>query len=268
MQESKTSELIGTSGVTYCSSCKEPLEMMIDGGPILGMDKYPRMCACQRKKHELEQQERIKREHDDLVIRNRSICFEEKKMNQWTFTNDGGCNAVIDRGKAYVANWLEMKQQNIGYLFWGPVGTGKSYIAGCIANALLQQEVTVKMTTFTTIIDDMFSLEEKTEYINALARYELLIIDDLGAERSSEYATGIVFSVIDRRWRSGKPLIITTNLPLKALKEETNPEKKRIYDRILNMCTPVYVGGESKRRVSTEKKMQYIKSVLDKGDVR
>lgn len=268
MQENKPSELIGTDSVRYCSSCKEPLEKMISGGPILGMGRYPHMCACQRKKHELEQRERIKREHDDLVTRNRSICFEEKKMYQWTFTNDDGCNAVIDRGKAYVANWLEMKQQNIGYLFWGPVGTGKSYTAGCIANALLQQEVTVKMTTFTTIIDDMFSLEEKTEYINALARYELLIIDDLGAERSSEYATGIVFSVIDRRWRSGKPLIITTNLPLKALKEETNPEKKRIYDRILDMCTPVYVGGESKRRVSTEKKMQYIKSVLDKGGVR
>lgn len=268
MQENKSSELIVADSVRYCSYCKEPLEKMISGGPILGMDKYPRMCACQREKHELEQRERKKREHDDMVTRNRSICFEEKKMYQWTFANDDGCNAVIDRGKAYVANWLEMKKQNIRYLFWGPVGTGKSYTAGCIANALIEQEVIVKMTTFTTIIDDMFLLEEKTEYINALARYELLIIDDLGAERSSEYAIGIVFSVIDRRWRSGKPLIITTNLPLKALKEEPNPDKKRIYDRILDMCTPVYVGGESKRRVSAEKKMQYIKSVLDKGGVR
>lgn len=251
MQENKTSVFIEADSIRYCSSCKEPLEKMIDGGPILDMDRFPGMCAFQREKQEIEQRERIEREHDDLVSRNRSICFEEKKMYQWTFVNDDCSNAIIDRGKAYVANWLEMKQQNIGYLFWGPVGTGKSYIAGCIANALIEQEVTVKMTTFTTIIDDMFSLEDKTGYINALARYELLIIDDLGAERSSEHAIGIVFSVIDRRWRSGKPLTITTNLPLKALKEETNPDKKRIYDRILSLCTPVYVGGESKRRVST-----------------
>lgn len=80
---------------------------------------------------------------------------------------------------------------------WGPIGTGKSYIAGCIANALLNQEITVKMTNFNTIIDDMFPLEDKTEYINALSRYELLILDDLGTERNSEYALGIVFSVID-----------------------------------------------------------------------
>ena len=58
---------------------------------------------------------------------------------------------------------------------------------------------------------------------------------------------GIVFSVIDRRYRSGRPLIVTTNLPIKQLKEETNIEKKRIYDRILEMCVPLYVGGSSYR---------------------
>lgn len=112
-----------------------------------------------------------------MVTRNRSICFEEKKMYQWTFANDDGCNSATDRGKTYVENWLEMKKQSIGYLFWGPIGPGKSYTSGCIANDLLEKEVTVKMTTFTTIIDDMFSLGDKTEYIDNLARYELLIID-------------------------------------------------------------------------------------------
>ena len=84
-------------------------------------------------------------------------------------------------------------------MFWGPVGTGKSFIAGCIANELLKQEVTVKETNFNTIIDEIFPLTDKTEYINALASYQLLIIDDLGVERNSEYALGIIFSVIDRR---------------------------------------------------------------------
>ena len=119
--------------------------------------------------------------------------------------------------KNYVDNWEEMKRNHIGCLFWGPVGTGKSYIAGCIANELLEQEVTVKMTNFNTIIDDIFPLADKTEYINALASYQLLIINDLGVERNSEYALGIIFSVIDRRIRSGRPLIITTNLPLKEI---------------------------------------------------
>lgn len=91
-------------------------------------------------------------------------------------------------------------------------------------------------------------------------RYELLILDDLGTERSSEYALGIVFSVIDRRYRSGRPLIVTTNLPIKQLKEETNIEKKRIYDRILEMCVPLYVGGSSYRSDIAHEKMGKMKT--------
>ena len=96
-----------------------------------------------------------------------------------------------------------------------------------------------------------------------LASYQLLIIDDLGVERNSEYALGIVFSVIDRRIRSGQPLIITTNLPLKEIKSETMLDKRRIYDRILEMCTPMYVGGTSKREAIASMKMEKAKTLLN-----
>ena len=59
---------------------------------------------------------------------------------------------------------------------------------GALPMNFFEQEVTVKMTNFNTIIDDIFPLADKTEYINALASYQLLIINDLGAERNSEYA--------------------------------------------------------------------------------
>ena len=88
-------------------------------------------------------------------------------------------------------------------------------------------------------------------------------LDDLGVERNSEYALGIIFSVIDRRIRSGRPLIITTNLPLKEIKSETMLEKRRIYDRILEMCTPMYVGGTSKREAIASMKMEKAKTLLN-----
>lgn len=213
---------------------------------ILGMKKHFRQCACIRQKREVKEKAYKEREHCELVEKNRKICFEEPRMYDWNFEL-AEKTTTIEKAKEYTANWNNMKKNHIGFLLWGPIGTGKSYIAGCIANALLNQEITVKMTNFNTIIDDMFPLEDKTEYINALARYELLILDDLGTERNSEYALGIVFSVIDRRYRSGRPLIVTTNLPIKQLKEETNIEKKRIYDRILEMCVPLYVGGSNYR---------------------
>ena len=233
---------LGADGLAYCKICGEPVEAFFPPDSILGMKKHFRQCACIRQKREAEEKAYKEREHRELVERNRKICFEEPRMYDWNFEL-AEKTTTIEKAKEYTANWNDMKKNHIGFLLWGPIGTGKSYIAGCIANALLNQEITVKMTNFNTIIDDMFPLEDKTEYINALARYELLILDDLGTERNSEYALGIVFSVIDRRYRSGRPLIVTTNLPIKQLKEETNIEKKRIYDRILEMCVPLYVGG-------------------------
>ena len=229
----------------------------------MGMKKHSRQCACDRKAYEEEQKYFKDKEHRELVSRNTSICFDESRMEEWTFENADTSDAVMHKAKNYVDNWEKMKRNHIGCLFWGPVGTGKSYVAGCIANELLKREVTVKMTNFNTIIDDIFPLADKTEYINALASYQLLIIDDLGVERNSEYALGIIFSVIDRRIRSGRPLIITTNLPLKEIKSETMLDKRRIYDRILEMCTPMYVGGTSKREAIASMKMEKAKTLLN-----
>ena len=183
-------------------------------------------------------------------------------MEGFTFQNIDRDSGVIRIAEEYVANWEKMKQNHMGYLFWGPVGTGKSYLATSIANALLEQEVTVKMTNFNTIFNDLFAVEDKTEYIRSLNGYELLIIDDLGVERNSEYALENIFNVIDWRYRSGRPLITTTNLPLVQLKQETKIEKKRIYDRILERCIPVKIDGVSRREVMANDNMQTMKNIL------
>ena len=114
----------------------------------------------------------------------------------------------------------------------------------------------MKMTNFTTIINDLFCCEDKNEYIDALIKYDWLIIDDLGAERGTEYAVENVFNVIDRRYRSGKPLIITTNLHISMLINEQSLEKKRIYDRILELCIPICVNGASKRTATAKEDMK------------
>lgn len=259
----KKKSFYGEDGLQYCAVCGEALEVFYPQNSIMKGGKHPRQCACERKVHEEEEKYREEKEHRELVERNRRICFEEKEMMNWTFQNGDKDNPVVEIAEDYVCNWDEMKKMHVGYLLWGPVGTGKSYIAGCIANALLEQEVTVKMTNFNMILNELFSVEDKAEYIRAMMRYELLIIDDLGAERSSEYAMENVFSVIDHRCCSGKPLIVTTNLPLGKLKGETDVDKKRIYDRILGMCVPVKVEGTSRRAKIARDKVQEVKTLLN-----
>ncbi len=70
----------------------------------------------------------------------------------------------------YVARWEQIKDGNYGLLLWGRVGTGKSYFAGCIANALMEQEVPVCMTNFAAILNDLAaSFAGRNEYIPAFA---------------------------------------------------------------------------------------------------
>ena len=82
------------------------------------------------------------------------------------------------------------------------------------------------------------------EYISRLCRYPLLILDDFGMERGTEYGLEQVFNVIDSRYRSRKPLIVTTNLTLAELQHPKDTAHSRIYDRLLAMCAPVRFTGE------------------------
>ena len=135
----------------------------------------------------------------------------------------------------------------------GPVGTGKSFFAGCIANALLEQGERVMMTNFSRILNEMTSYQaDKNQIIQNLVDYPLLIIDDLGIERNSEFALEQVYNVIDSRYCKMLPLIVTTNLGLNEMKStDLDTAHQRIYSRILEMCVPIYCGGEDvyKRQV-------------------
>ena len=76
---------------------------------------------------------------------------------------------------------------------------------------------------------------------------KLLIIDDLGVERDTSYALETVYLVIDERYKSGQPFIITTNLSLEELCNPADLEHGRIYDRIMERCVPVAFSGKNYR---------------------
>lgn len=160
-------------------------------------------------------------------------------------------------------DWEIMREENIGYLLWGKVGTGKSYFAGCIANALMEQEVAVRMTNFSAILNDLTaSFEGRNEYIERLCRFPLLIIDDFGMERGTEYGLEQVYNVIDSRYRSRKPLIVTTNLTLDSLQNPLDTAHARIYDRLLEMCAPILFTGENFRRETAQAKLNRLKELM------
>ena len=193
----------------------------------------------------------------------KSMCFQDSALYCWTFENDNGRNPLISKAKTYADKWSDMLSKNIGLLLWGEGGTGKTYFAACIANALVENCVSVKMTNFSTILNDLFYENDKNQYIDRLNNHNLLIIDDLGIERDTEYALEQVYNIIDARYKSNKPLIVTTNLTITEIKNPVDTAHKRIYDRVLEMCVPVKFDGENFRQQKATEKMDAIKTIFN-----
>ena len=256
-------EYLDESGLIYCSKCRTPRQKRIEAA---GKRIEPRcMCACQTAEYEQQEQERKHREFLDMVAKNRSIGLPDPELRKHTFENDLGYNPKqMNMARKYVDNWEKFQETASGLLLWGNVGTGKSFIAGCIANALLDKGVPVIMTNFARLLNkltDMYS-GDRNAYIDSFKRYPLMIIDDLGIERNSEFAREQVFSVIDSRYRSQLPMIVTTNLSLKKLKNPEDMARARIYDRVLERCMPIRVNDQNIRELNKDANLVRMKHLL------
>ena len=236
-------------GLLHCKVCGEPRQTVI---PNFGKPGYltPRcVCPCQMAAERQRKQEEAQRERMDRIKRRKAQGLQDRYLYDYTFANDNGKNPLMDKARSYVEHWHEAYRNNTGLLLFGDVGTGKSFFAGCIANALLDRDVPVLMTNFPTILNKltgMFS-EDREDLIASLGTDDLLILDDLGVERSTDYSMEQMFHVVDCRYRSRKPMIVTTNLKLDEIKNPPDLAHARIYDRILECCAPILFAGKNFR---------------------
>lgn len=150
----ETQDYTGGDGLLYCGSCRTPKQFRMDKPPMEGR-LLPRRCQCEQAQYDKEEAERKRRKHLQAVEELKRRGFTDSKMREWTFANDNGKCPQMELAHFYAEHWEPMREENIGYLLWGKVGTGKSYFAGCIANALMEQEVPVRMTNFALILNDL-----------------------------------------------------------------------------------------------------------------
>lgn len=203
-----------------------------------------------------------------LVEKQRDTFGDSAALCQYRFDRDHGQVPQMEQARKYVALWEQMRMENLGLLFWGRPGNGKTFAAACIANALLELEEpgapTVKMTTFATIISKLpgMSIQDKEWYLEGFRSCDLLILDDFGMERQTDYAREQLFQLIDGRYLARRPLIITTNLSLRDLKQPTDLAQQRIFDRVLELCVPVCFDGESLRQGKAKENLRRYKTLI------
>ena len=252
-------------GLLYCGRCHTPKQARIafqfDGGQEKAV---PIACQCENQAAETAREIARKLKFQRRMAELRKGGITDLAYLRHTFSNDDRQDpALSDVCRRYVEWWAEMEAQNIGILFHGTVGTGKSFYACAIANALVDQCIPALVTSFPRLLNLLQSTQNRQEIIDGLERYRLLVIDDLGVERDSSYAAEQIYGVIDARARSGKPLIVTTNLPYDELENPTSMQYKRIYDRILELCPVVLkMTGQSRRVKNAAAKKAVAKALL------
>lgn len=235
-------------GLLYCGNCRTPKQCRVE---LFGEMRTPRcLCKCAKEKRDREEAEYRAREKAQEIQRMRSVGFPDRDMLSWRFENDDNSNQrMTGICKRYVENFSEMRKKGKGLLLFGPVGTGKTFFAACIANALIDSGYPCLVTNFARLTNTLTGMfEGKQEYLDSLNRYALLVIDDLASERNTEYMNEVVFNLIDARYRSGLPIIITTNLTAQELTNPADMSKQRVYSRLFEMCFALEVKGKDRRK--------------------
>ncbi len=235
------------TGLLVCGKCHTKKQKKIS---FLGVERVVD-CLCRCAAEEMEREREKHRAEEELLhIRQmKSAGLQDSTFFDYTFANCDETHPCVQYARRYVGNFAEFQKNGQGLLFWGNVGTGKTFLAGCIANALMEKNIPVLMTSFPKLLNALGGLYsgEKNEYLKSLNQYRLLIIDDLGVERDTPYVLETVYLVIDERYKSGKPFIITTNLLLEKLRNPADLEHGRIYDHIMERCVPVAFSGKNYR---------------------
>lgn len=249
-------------GLLYCGKCHTPKQARLAAlnGRVVGVQ-----CRCAQDAYRAETEARRQQEETDRLSRLRSVGIANQRFRNASFGADDGKNPKpMGLLRRYAAKWPEVQQKNMGLLLYGAPGTGKSYGAACVANALMENLTPVFMTNLAAVLNSMTGLpsEDRNNYVADLMRYPLLILDDFGMERNTGFALEQVYNVIDTRYRSGKPLVVTTNLTMDQLRNPADIDHARIYDRVLELCVPIDFGNKGRRADYARQKLRDASALL------
>lgn len=254
----------GADGLLCCTACHGRRQVALEL-PGHGRRVVPCLCRCMSAQRDRELERLREQERHERIGRLRSLGFADRALAESTFDRDDRKNPKIsDALLRYAERFGELRREGRGLLLYGPVGTGKTFYAACLVNALIDRGQPCLMTSLPRLINRVggAAWEERQDLIDSLARYALVALDDVGTERQTDYTAEQMTAILDTLYRASVPLVITTNLSPSQLTGVPDIRLRRLWDRLLERCHPIAVLGESRRRAAGREHYSRTRDIL------
>lgn len=177
--------------------------------------------------------------------------YADKTFADYEVTTDN--RRAVDLAKKFCT----LKPSKGLYLF-GECGTGKTFLASLIAKEFLREFKSVLFDDVPGLLDRIKATFDNSEenyqdVFESLRKCDLLILDDLGAGHLTAWNVGQLYQIINTRYATLKPLIVTSNFDLKGLETHFGQfdklSAKRIASRLTSMCAQGFLGMKDRRRL-------------------
>lgn len=170
-----------------------------------------------------------------------------------TFANYD-CNEMNRDALAYGKTLSTGTSGGRGLFLIGPTGVGKTHLAVAILQAWVQNNRSGAFCTVPLLMERLrecvHSHERKSRYLESLAKVDLLVLDDFGAEHDTDWVREQLLLIIDARYAEGKPMVITSNLTMEEFEAEGGIASQRICSRLAGSCEVFLLDGEDRRTMS------------------
>ena len=242
------------NGEVICRTCgkRKTMKLVLNGKSTF----VNCVCNCdEEKQKEFERQEKERIKQEQFIRRQRLIDIGYRDI--WFTDSDTELTKAIN----YVNEFRTMISDNVGLMLFGSVGTGKTFIASCIANELCKKGYEVVMIHTTEALNKIAKYDNE-EFKYLIQHCDLLVLDDFGVSRNTDYQLEQLNSLIDLRYSCKKPLIITTNINRNDLASEKDIRLLRTFNRLIEMTHPIKLDGESRRKAISQERFNIIEKLL------
>jgi DNA replication protein DnaC len=212
-----------------------PLGVCDGSGWILGPEDVARPCECRERRMA---RRRARGVASAIPRKYRGVSLDRPPIAD--MGRDPRQAPVYKAVKAYVEGIDDRLDEGEGLWLMGDVGTGKTTLAMLVSKAAVEAGRTVAIYSLPRLLsrirrtyDADAGEQSYQEFFERLTEVDLLHIDDLGAEKRSEWVLEQLYSIVNERYETQRSVVVTTNLSQEELEEQIG---RRTVSRLIEIC--------------------------------